>query len=40
MLEPVEVVGLFLFLFYSFIVVKSDFQVLACEERWMLMDFR
>jgi hypothetical protein len=38
MLESVEVVGFFFF--SSFLVASSDFQVVACDERWVLVDFR
>jgi hypothetical protein len=39
-LQLVEVVGFFFFFFCSFLVASSDFQVLAREERWVLVDFR
>ncbi len=39
-LESVEVVGFFSFVFLLFLVASRDFQVLTREERWMLVDFR
>jgi hypothetical protein len=39
-LELVKVVDFFSFVFMLFLVASKDFQVLAREEWWVLVDFR